>query len=80
MLISTAGYCFTTHLRNRGTLYKRLAIFLSPAGMSLNKLSYSRPGRVWLVTSRLGTRKSLTFFYSVPFLISDFAIYLFLIF
>ncbi len=27
--------------------------------------NYSRPGRVWLVTSRLGTGKSLTFFYSV---------------
>ncbi len=26
---------------------------------------YSRRGRVWLVTSRLGTGKSLTFFYSV---------------
>jgi hypothetical protein len=32
---------------------KRLAIFPS------------RPGRVWLSTSRLGTGKSLTFFYSV---------------
>ncbi len=30
---------------------KRLAIFPSPA-------EYSRPGRVWLVTSRLGTEKS----------------------
>ncbi len=28
------------------------------------KLNCSRPGRVWLVTSRLGTGKSLTFFYS----------------
>jgi hypothetical protein len=27
--------------------------------------NYSRPGRVWLVTSRLGTGKSFTFFYSV---------------
>jgi hypothetical protein len=27
---------------------------------------YSRAGRVWLVTSRLGTGISLTFFYSVP--------------
>jgi hypothetical protein len=26
---------------------------------------YSPPGRVWLVTSRLGTRKIITFFYSV---------------
>jgi hypothetical protein len=49
---------------------KRLAIFPSPAGMSLTKLSlagnnYSRLGRVWLVTSRLGTGTSRTFFYSV---------------
>jgi hypothetical protein len=28
-------------------------------------LNYSRPGRVWLVTSRLGTGKTITFFYSV---------------
>jgi hypothetical protein len=28
-------------------------------------LNYSRPGRVWLVTSRLGTGKPLTLFYSV---------------
>jgi hypothetical protein len=56
------------------TLKKRLSIFPSPAGMSLAKLSlagdnliidnenYSQPGRVWLVPSRLGTGKSLTFF------------------
>jgi hypothetical protein len=37
---------------------KRLAIFPSPA--------LFRPGRVWLVTYRLGTGKSQTFFYSVP--------------
>ncbi len=50
---------------------KGLAIFLSPAGMSLTKLSlagkklnYSRTGRVWSVTSRLGTGKRLTLFYS----------------
>ncbi len=50
---------------------KELAIFPSPAGMSLTKLSlagkklnYSRPGRVWSVTSRLGTGKRLTLFYS----------------
>ncbi len=29
------------------------------------KLNYSRPGRVWLVTSRLGKGKRLTLFYSV---------------
>jgi hypothetical protein len=31
------------------------------------KFNYSRPGRVWLVTSRLGTGKSFTFFYIVHF-------------
>jgi hypothetical protein len=52
------------------TVKKRLAIFPSPAGMSLTKLSLDGkilllpPGRVWLVTSRLGTGESLTFFYS----------------
>jgi hypothetical protein len=47
----------------------RLAVFPPPAGMSLTKLSlagkyfnYSRPGRVWSVTSRLGTGNLLTFF------------------
>jgi hypothetical protein len=46
---------------------KRLASFPPSGGMSLTKLSlnYSRPERVWLVTSRLGTGNSLTFFYSV---------------
>jgi hypothetical protein len=29
------------------------------------KFNYFRPGRVWLATSRLGTGKWLTFFYSV---------------
>jgi hypothetical protein len=29
------------------------------------ELNYSRPGRVWLVTSRLGTGNFITFFYSV---------------
>ncbi len=38
---------------------KRVMIFPSPAGMSLTKLS--RPGRVWLMTSRLGTGTLLTF-------------------
>jgi hypothetical protein len=43
------------------------SIFPSPAGMSLTKLcpagknNNSWPGRVWLVTSRLGTGKSITF-------------------
>ncbi len=48
---------------------KRLTVFPSPAVMSLTKLSldvkkfnYSRPGRVWLVTSRHGTGKQLIFF------------------
>ncbi len=37
---------------------KWLTIFPSPTGMSW-------PGRVWLVTSRLGTGKSITFIFSV---------------
>ncbi len=52
---------------------KELAIFPSPAGMSLTKhslggkkLNYSRPGRVWSVTSRLGTGKRRTLIYSAP--------------
>ncbi len=51
---------------------KELAVFPSPAGMSLiklfldgNNLVFSRPERVWSVTSRLGTGKWLTPFYSV---------------
>ena len=52
---------------------KGLAVFPSPAGMSLiklflggNNLVFSRPERVWSVTSLLGTGKWLTLFYSVP--------------
>ncbi len=51
---------------------KELAVFPSPAGMSLIKLFlggknlvFSRPERVWSVISRLGTGKWLTPFYSV---------------
>jgi hypothetical protein len=51
---------------------KELAVFPSPAGMSLIKLFlggknlvFSRPERVWSVTSRLGMGKWLTPFYSV---------------
>ncbi len=42
---------------------KSFANFPSPAGM----LNSPWPGRVWQVTSRLGTGKLLTFFYSVFF-------------
>jgi hypothetical protein len=51
---------------------KEIAVFPSPAGMSLiklflggNNLVFFRPERVWSVTSRLGTGKWLTLFYSV---------------
>jgi len=61
---------------------KELAIFPSPAGMSLIKLSlggkklnYSRPGRVWSVTSRLGTGKRPTLFYSAIYSKYKFPIY-----
>ncbi len=50
---------------------KELVVFPSLAGMSLiklflggNNLVFSRPERVWSVTSRLGTGKWLTLFYS----------------
>jgi hypothetical protein len=49
------------------TVKKRLASFPSPAGMSITKL-YSRPGRVWLITSRLGG--NLITFFSVYLKIS----------
>jgi len=58
------------------TVKKRFASFPSPAGMSLPnspwagimtaELKYSCPGGVWLVTSRLDTGNSWTFFYGVP--------------
>jgi hypothetical protein len=57
-----------------GTVHckKELAVFPSPAGMSLiklflggNNLVFSRPERVWSVTSPLGTGKWLTLLYSV---------------
>jgi hypothetical protein len=65
-----------TQQREHGVIYlflfhtvKKIGVFPSPAGMSLNKLpwwgiikNYSRPERVWLVTSQLGTGKSLIFF------------------
>jgi hypothetical protein len=63
------------HIRRRSAnlhCKKELAVFPSPAGMSLiklflggNNLVFSRPERVWSVTSRLGTGKCLTLFYSV---------------
>jgi hypothetical protein len=50
---------------------KRFAIFPTPAGISLTKLSLAgnnliipNQGRVCSVTSRMGKGKSLTFFYS----------------
>ncbi len=64
--------------RHTGYLFihckKRLVIFPSPASRDVayqtllgrEKLNYSRPGRVWYVTSRMGSGKLLTFFYSVP--------------
>ncbi len=68
-------YCTTQGggTQHDSTLYiKELAVFPSPDGMSLIKLFlggknlvFSRPERVWSVTSRLGTGKWLTPFYSV---------------
>jgi hypothetical protein len=36
--------------------------YQTPPGREL--FNYSQPERVWLVTSRLGTKKTITFFYS----------------
>jgi hypothetical protein len=71
---TTVLFCLITHRAISNTLHckKELAVFPSPAGMSLiklflggNNLVFSRPERVWSVTSRLGTGKWLTLFYSV---------------
>ncbi len=61
------SWSYRQDVRNRIHCKKRLAVFPSPAGMSLTlpgaeKFNYSPPGRVWLVTSRLGMGKLLTFF------------------
>jgi hypothetical protein len=65
------GYLSTDHFINislymigagRCTVKKGLAIFPSPAGMSLTKLSLGGNNLFWLVISRLGTEKSVTFF------------------
>ncbi len=67
-------YIISNNFLSLNSLYckKGLPVFPSPAGMSLtkpslagNNLFYSRPGRGWLVSSRLGTGKTVTFFYSV---------------
>ncbi len=60
------------------TVKKRFTSFPSPAAMSLpnspragimtSELNYSCPGGVWLVTSRLETGNSWTFFYVVGLL------------
>ncbi len=51
---------------------KKVSVFPVPSQVVINqtlpgreKFNYFRPERVWLVTSRHGTEKSLTFFYSV---------------
>jgi hypothetical protein len=44
--------------------YKKVIDFPVPSRDVTNP-TLSRPGRVWLVTSRLGTRKSIQKFYSV---------------
>jgi hypothetical protein len=57
----TAAITGETASKPMYTVKKRLGGFSTlPPGRE-----YSSPGRVWLVTSRLGTGKSLTFFYSV---------------
>jgi hypothetical protein len=65
-LAKALALCRALHCKNE------LAVFPSPAGMSLiklflggNNLVFSRPERAWSVTSLLGTGKWLTLFYSV---------------
>jgi hypothetical protein len=65
----TEGLVFVSVAHSSLHRKKRLTIFPSPAGMSLTKLSlggnnkiFSHLGKVWLVTSRLGMGKSVTFF------------------
>jgi hypothetical protein len=41
---------------------KKFIIFPVPSRDVTNQLHYSRPGRVWFVTSRQGTGKMITFF------------------
>jgi len=45
--------------------YEFPGFFLTKPSRDMNLVNYSRPGRVWLVTSRLGTGNRQTFFYSV---------------
>jgi hypothetical protein len=59
-----------------GHTVKKVIIFPVPSRDVTNqtlpdreKFNNSRPGRVWLVTSRLGTGKHRTSFYSAVFLI-----------
>jgi hypothetical protein len=56
---------------NQGPIHcKKVIVFPSPAGRSLTNITppgrellyYFQPGRVWLLTSRLGTGKTITFF------------------
>jgi hypothetical protein len=71
----SVGFIETRYLREgkrRVHCKKELAIFPSPAGMSLiklflggNNLVFSHPERVWSVTSRLGTGNWLTLLYRV---------------
>ncbi len=66
--------CYLLWSRNYCTLYKKVIVFPVPSRDATNQtlpgwefLNYSRRGRVWLVTSRLGTGKTITFFYNVLF-------------
>ncbi len=68
--ISFPAFVDVSHLQH--TVKKVNCFSRPPAGMSLTLpgrelLIYSRPGRFWLVTSRLGTGKTITFFNSVVF-------------
>ncbi len=60
------------HIHQICTLWKKVMVFPVPSEDVTNQTfpgrelsNYSRPGRVWLVTSRLGTVKTIIVFYSV---------------
>ncbi len=61
------GYAAESPLRLHGAAYaiKNVSVVSNQTLPGREWLNYSRPGRVCLVTFRLGTGKSLTFFYIV---------------
>jgi hypothetical protein len=68
-LLPCPGMTWKIPLNRISTLLKKIIVFPVPSRGVTNQtlsgrelLNYSRPGRVWLVTSRLGTGKTIIFF------------------